>query len=605
MIVLSLAAACLGPLAAEPPKGPGLETLRLQLKWQHQFQFAGYYMAEALGYYRAAGLDVQFVEGRSDMDFADEVLSGRCQFGVDSSDVLIDRVRGRKVVVLAAIFQHSPQIILSLASSGIRSPADLVGKRVMVSSDAEAEIFSMLKSESLSASELRLVPHSWNLEDLVSGKVDAVSAYSTNEPLVLKERGIASVMMRPLTYGIDFYGDCLISSEREVKDHPARTAAFLRASLEGWDYAMSHVSETVDLILAKYHPGKTRAELELEARAMDELIMSKLVPIGFMNPGRWKHIGDTYASLGIIPANYKLDGFLYDPLPHRDDRLVWALLLALLGGCAAALGYIVILRNFNRRLAREVNQRTLRLESLNAELEGEVRERRAKEGELAASLSEKEILLREIHHRVKNNLQIIASLVSLHLDEVTLSEIAAPLHSIRDRIYSMALIHEHLYGGRDLSSIDMDNYLQTLTGQIVDSYCRPGLRVQALVQARQLRLPMEKAIPIGLIVGELAANSMKYAFEGREEGRIDVALFCSEDRCSLIVGDDGKGPAPVQTEGRRGIGLQLVEALAVQLGGRYETRGGKGWTTRIYFPSPQPPRSRPEPEPQGLPPLTT
>jgi two-component sensor histidine kinase/ABC-type nitrate/sulfonate/bicarbonate transport system substrate-binding protein len=563
--------------------GP-LEKVRLQLEWYHQFLFAGYYMAKELGYYRDEGLDVEFAEAKTSMNYADEVLSGRADYGIDSTDLLVERARGKKIVVLAAVFQHSPEVLVSLPKSGIASPKDLAGRSVMLSTEAVSDIQAMLQSESISPDSVRFVPHTGNLDDLLEGRVDAIAAYSTDVPIRLAERGIACSIMRPITYGIDFYGDCLFTSERELRSNPRRGAAFLRASLKGWEYAMDHVEESINVILARYPTNLTRDELELEAKAMDEIVVHKLVPVGFMNPGRWRHIGDTYAKLGLIPANYDLGGFLYAPNSAMDSRIIWGGIISLSVCIVIALTYILALRTFNAKLAAEVRVRTNRLEILNAELADEVAERREKERELATSLAEKEVLLREIHHRVKNNLQIITSLVNLQIGDAPYAETLAPLENIRDRVYSMSLVHEHLYEGANLSLIDMESYLRTLVNQISETYARPGLSLSASTKAEGLYMVIEHAIPLGLLTVELLANSMKYAYSGRDRGRLETRLEIEEGDCVLVVADDGP-EYDIESSRPGGIGLKLVEALASQLKGRMHRSTGAGCTTRVVFPA--------------------
>jgi two-component sensor histidine kinase/ABC-type nitrate/sulfonate/bicarbonate transport system substrate-binding protein len=570
---------------------PRLERVALQLKWYNQFQFAGYYVAKERGYYRDAGLDVTIREGTPSTNFTEEVLSGRAQYGIDNTDLLVDRVHGKKVIVLGAIFQHSPVVILSLAKSGIVSPENLIGKRVMATPDAEAEVFAMISNEGIPLKTVHFMPHTWNVDDLVQGKADAISAYITNEPLVLHDRGLDYRLIRPVMYGIDFYGDCLFTSEAEASRHAARVKAFLKASLEGWDWAMEHPGETCDLILARYPVKKDRAALLEEAAATDELIVHKFVPLGFMNPGRWKHIGDTYARLGFIPADYTLDGFLYDPdKPAVDPRIYKAAGIVALAGLAAALIYITALLTFNRRLGREVAVRTSSLETLNAELERQIAQRTDKERQLQASLEEKEVLLKEIHHRVKNNLQIIASLVSLESDSADVPEAARALSNVRNRVIAMALVHEHLYSGPRLGRIDMQPYLSRLTSEIVSAGQRSGLRIVTEIDAQDLSFNIEEAMPLGLIVTELVSNSVKHAFAGRKEGRIEVRLRSDvpdeggAERFVLVVRDDGIGVSgQAGASARSGIGLQLVESLARQLGAVLESGTGGGRSTTLTF----------------------
>ena len=563
-----------------------LKHVSLQLKWVHQFQFAGYYAARELGYYAAEGLDVSFIEGTPTTDYSRAVVSGSAQFGIDNSDILLNRVRGQPVVVLGVIFQHSPLILLSLRSSHLESPKDFVGKRVMVSEDAEAETYSIFRSEGIDAGRVKFMPHTWNLEDLVAGRTDAVSAYSTNEALQLRLRGIDYASLKPLTYGIDFYGDCIFTSEQELRRDPGTVAGFLRASLRGWDYAMAHPGELCDLILAKYSTQKTRQELLLEAEAMQDLIVPRLVPIGFMNPGRWKSIGDTYARLGTIPSSYSLDGFLYDPnRPLIDPRITKFASLAFLAIIAVSLAYIFILRAFNRRLETEVGARTRDLESLNSRLGVEIEERKAKETLLADSLTEKEVLLREIHHRVKNNLQIIMSIVNLEMGGIEEESTLALLREIKNRVHSIALVHEHLYESVGLGGIEMRGYIRALVREIVASYRMGETRVEWDAEVDDLRLPIEVSIPLGLIIGELMANSLKYAFAGRDRGRLEIRLLRDGQEMLLVVADDGNGHLQrAASQTRRGIGLDLVEALVEQMSATMTVETDRGRRTIIRMP---------------------
>ncbi len=338
-----------------------LEKVTLQLKWKHQFQFAGYYAAVSRGFYREAGLEVVLRECEPNMIPVDEVLSGRAQYGIGMPTLLLHRQAGKPVVVLAAIFQHSPEIVVSRKDAGISSPHDLVGKRLMMRPWDNLETEAMLQSENVPLKEVEILEHSWNIEDLVEGKVDAATGYITDRPFLLEQRGIPYSILRPLVYGIDFYGDCLFTSEEELESHPERVASFLEASLRGWKYAMENPKEIVDLILERFPSELSREALLYEAEAMRELIQPKFIELGHMNPGRWSHIVTTLEGLGLLNPGFSLDGFLYDPNPRPDTsgirRAIWILVAVVIGGAA----WVVILVFYNRRLEREVGIRTERL----------------------------------------------------------------------------------------------------------------------------------------------------------------------------------------------------------------------------------------------------
>lgn len=308
------------------------EQVHLQLKYLHQFQFAGYYAALEKGYYRDAGLDVTIAEGSTGNEPLDNVMSGKSQFGVGSSSLLLARQAGKPVVVLGVVFQHSPYVLLAPQTGPTQGIHDIIGKRVMLAAQSE-ELIAYLKKEGIKESDFIKVEHSFNPDDLISGRVYGFSAYATNETDMLDKAGFAYQAYTPRSAGIDFYGDNLFTSEQEIKAHPARVKAFRQASMKGWHYAMAHQEEIADLILAKYSRRNLREHLLYEARQMTALLQPVLVEMGYMNLGRWQHIGEVYSELGMLPDSPSLDGFLYDPDPRPDLRWLYLglALAALLG----------------------------------------------------------------------------------------------------------------------------------------------------------------------------------------------------------------------------------------------------------------------------------
>ncbi|MCF7955364.1 MAG: ABC transporter substrate-binding protein [Phycisphaerae bacterium] len=359
LVFVLLTIIALSPLASAEEKSPAkLEKVRLQLKWLHQFNFAGYYAAVEKGFYRDAGLDVTIAEGHPGMNFIDEVVSGRAEYGVEMPELLIARNQGKPVVVLAVIFQHSPQIILARADSNIHSPQDLSGRKVMWRLDSSAELRAMLISEGVDLDSLKIMELSWDINDLIDGKVDAIHAYITDQPLELKKRGIESIILKPIKYGVDFYGDCLFTSEKELSEHPERVRAFRRASLRGWEYAMKNPEEIMDVIQNNYKSKSTREYMLNEFKCINKLMLPDLVEIGHINSGRWKRIADTYVELGMMDGDYSLDGFIYDP-DQKADYHYLLVLLGVLGGVFVAgfSGYLI-----NRHLRNLVANRTAELE---------------------------------------------------------------------------------------------------------------------------------------------------------------------------------------------------------------------------------------------------
>lgn len=289
----------------------------LKLKWKHQFQFAGYYAAVAQGYYRDAGLDVRIEEALGKDESIGAVLDGSAQFGIAASDIVVSRARGKPVVSLAAIFQHSASGLLIKQGGGIQTIHDLIGKRVMLEPHSE-EILAYLEGEGISSNQLITYPHSFDPTPLIQDQVDAMSAYSTDEPFLLKQEGIAYQFLSPRTGGIDFYGDTLFTSEDEIRRNPNMVQAFLEASLKGWEYAFANETSVIDLILSQYSTRHSREHLEFEAEQMRKLVLPDVVEAGYMNPARWKRIAETYVDLGVISSEPNLDGFLYTREPSRQ-----------------------------------------------------------------------------------------------------------------------------------------------------------------------------------------------------------------------------------------------------------------------------------------------
>jgi ABC-type nitrate/sulfonate/bicarbonate transport system substrate-binding protein len=195
-------AACWILLALHP--AAALDQVSMQLKWKHQFQFAGYYAALEQGFYRAAGLDVTIREGGPDIDAAEVVADGKADFGVCSASVLREWVMGRRLVVLAVIFQQSPATILVLRRADISSVSDLRGRTLMDAPGSD-EIAAMLKHEGVDYTALPRTDHSGDPRDLLAGRADAMVAYSTNEPFVLEQLGAAYRTFSPGDYGVEFF----------------------------------------------------------------------------------------------------------------------------------------------------------------------------------------------------------------------------------------------------------------------------------------------------------------------------------------------------------------------------------------------------------------
>ncbi len=287
------------------------EKVAIQLKWQHQFQFAGYYAAQDQGYYRDAGLDVTLLEATPGSDPVQAVAEGRAQYGVGNTTLLLARALGQPVVVLASVFQHSAAALL-VRHGPDGKPRPWPGSRIMMAANNE-ELTAYLKKTGVRYDSMVQLAHTYNFDDFLAGRVDAMSFYTTQALFALERSKVPFEVRSPRSAGLDFYGDVLYTTESELREHPARAEALRQATLRGWHYAMAHPAEMADLIRARYPERHSREQLMHEAAQMVPLLQQDLVELGYSNPERWQAIARAYREQGMLPADFRLDGFLYQP----------------------------------------------------------------------------------------------------------------------------------------------------------------------------------------------------------------------------------------------------------------------------------------------------
>lgn len=322
-------------LAATPP----LEHVTLQLKWHPQFQFAGYYAAQVKGFFREEGLEVTLQAGGPDIAPLTEVLEGRAQYAIEAGELVYYRLQGKPVVALASIFQHSPAVLMTQGSSGLRTPHDLAHKRVgiLVGGLPIVEAAAMFVNEGVKLDALSLQPNAVGMGTLLSGKLDADYGYMTSEPFVNQQAGHDIHYIQPINYGVDFYGDTLFTLERQVAEHPEQVAALRRAVVRGWQYALENPEDIISVLFDRY-PTLSREALRFEASHVHELVKPDIVQIGHMNPERWRRMADTFVKLGMVEDTSRMDGFLYDPEQKPDYR--WVLWVLGILGTVVLLGFV-------------------------------------------------------------------------------------------------------------------------------------------------------------------------------------------------------------------------------------------------------------------------
>ncbi len=337
-------------------------TVIVRLPSRHGFQFAGYYAAQAQGYFREVGLDVRLEPPRKGDNPIADVVSGRADYGVLGAEALLERLNGKPLVSVTTLFQHSGCGLVVDAGSPIRAPADLAGKRVALGAlPHDAELWAMLMQEGLGRDSFDRVPESGEVNEIRDGDADAMAVLYANRPQLFADGGTYRAM-RPSQYGLDFYGDGLVTSEAELKKNPARVERMRTATIRGWEFAMANPDFMIDYIarnVRDLHPTLTRQGLAEEAVAVRELVRADLVEIGHVNRSRWLEMAQTYVELGLAKDVERLKGFVYTP-PERFNYTGTVFRWAAIGlGVLGLIGAGIVI--WNIRLQRLVDQNTAAL----------------------------------------------------------------------------------------------------------------------------------------------------------------------------------------------------------------------------------------------------
>jgi two-component sensor histidine kinase len=238
------------------------------------------------------------------------------------------------------------------------------------------------------------------------------------------------------------------------------------------------------------------------------------------------------------------------------------------------------------KIGKLVEERTAELRKANEQLQQKIAERKRAEEKIKTSLREKEVLLQEVHHRVKNNMQLISSLFNLQSGHIKDKQAFEIFKSSQNRVRSMALIHERLYQSKDFTRVDFAEYSQSLTTHLFSSYGINTKVIKFYINIKDVFLDINTAIPCSLIINELVSNSLKHAFPGDKKGEINIAAHpLNENEIELVVSDNGVGlPKKVDFKSTESLGLHLVNLLAEgQLHGDIKLDRTKGTSFHIKF----------------------
>lgn len=328
------------------------ERVVLQLKWEHEFQFAGYYAALWQGYYREAGLDVEiragFTASGDYVDVRQALLNGDADFGIAGPDVLVARDRGDPLVILASVFQHSPVAFYALETTPLQSPADLTHLPVMVPDDlGRVEMEAILRAEGVDPVDVELVgPFRPGLQPLLQDETLVTTYYRMSAEWEAAERGVDLRSLSGADYGIHFYGDTLISHQALVERDPELVERFRAASLKGWRYALEHPREIADRISRelprRFTYRQMRAYNRFTAEIVRELMEYPEVAVGNTSLLRWRKIHDDLHRSGIVEGPFDSD-IIFDIQQEKTaGKQVYRNLFFVFGLGALLLGFALM-----------------------------------------------------------------------------------------------------------------------------------------------------------------------------------------------------------------------------------------------------------------------
>jgi len=332
-----------------------LDKVSLQLRWKYQFEFAGFIMAKEKGFYEDVGLDVELREYSTDINIEDEVLSQRANYGIYSSSMLLSYLKGKPIKLMASFFKRSAMVILTKPE--IRSPKDLLGKRVMAANkeDFDLNFQYMFKRLDMDTNDLTLVKHTYNVNDFAEGKVDAVTAFISDQPYKLDKLGVKYTILDPSDYGIYSLMLELFTSEKEAKEHLQRTQKFKEASIKGWAYALKHIDESVDVIHAKYAPGLSKELLLDEAHKINKLILPYAYEIGGIDESYLLRQARSFEDIYNLKKHEQIESFIFNKKKSIDYGLLWKMLEVFIILLGLVFFFYVMLRKHNKKLRQWLN----------------------------------------------------------------------------------------------------------------------------------------------------------------------------------------------------------------------------------------------------------
>ncbi len=355
-----------------------LEKVSLQLHWKYQFEFAGFIAALEKGYYKQAGLDVELKEYQFGQNIIEDILKNKSNYGIYNSNILLESINKKPLNLISSYFKRSALVLITKPE--IRYPKDLLGKKIMAAGQEDFDLnFNYIFSlQNINTKNLNLIPHTFNVQDFADNKVDAMTAFISDQPYKLDKLGVKYNIINPSDFGIFNLQLELFTSVHESIEYRERTQRFKEASNKGWEYALNNPDEIIDIILKKYNSQNLSKDfLENEALYTQRLIMPKMYDIGSIDEMF------LYRQIDVLTKeNYTLkqkqdliENFIFYSQEELDNiklELNYSILQKLIPLSLIILIAIFyrqkLLSKYNEKLMEEVKKKTNEYKEQNEEL---------------------------------------------------------------------------------------------------------------------------------------------------------------------------------------------------------------------------------------------
>ena len=558
----------------------------LQLRWEHQSQFAGYYAAKWQGYYKEAGLEVEIKSAikpnREILSAVNEVAEGRADFGIGAADILLGIDKGFDLSVLAVIFQQSAARLFYKENTRINSLADLTRLRVarQVNSLIDIEFQAMLRSEGIDPASVKPLKHTPGLDRLINGQIDVMPAYSISMHFNEQSSGMKLKALKPSTYGIDFYGDSLFTRRRLTKNNPEMVKKFVSASLKGWKYALDHPEEIADKIsrnLTRYVPIDNRSTFNrLQIKGVKDLTLYPIVDLGHINPGRWRRMNEFLKGSGIVKGDLNLGNVIFDPVRQRQeiyDTSIKVITIAFLTVILISASFFVWIYS----LRKTVNLRTKELRKLSLDFFHAQEEERKRIGS-------------ELHDGLAQTLGAIKIWAETAQRNVRRNNVSKALKSM-DKIVpaTQETIEEVRRISSNLHPSILDNFgiLASLDSLLEDfRFTYDGINFIDEIQIEEDPALDSLKFVIYRVLQEALNNVVKHS----RATSVRVCLTKSNKKINLTIDDNGCGlkPEDVLSSKKvgRGLGLTSMRERITLTGGSFsiESQELKGTVLLASWP---------------------